>query len=157
MKLTKQLANRLSEVLLDGSWVTGTNIKDQIIELDWKEATAKVKSLNTIADLIFHIDYYIAGVLKVLEGGPLEIKDKFSFDVPPVKSNKDWRNLVDKFCSDSEKFIHLIQHMPEKKLESPFADEKYGNFHRNIDVMIEHCYYHLGQIILIKKLVQKET
>ena len=76
MKLAIQLADRLNEILLDGKWVTGTNIKSQIFDLDWKSATNKIGTLNSIADLIFHIDYYIAGVLKVLEGGNLEIKDK---------------------------------------------------------------------------------
>jgi len=143
MELSEQLANRLEEVLLEGKWVTGTNFKEQIIDLYWKDATKKIDSLNSIADLTFHIHYYIAGVTKVLEGGPLEIKDEFSFDSPLINSNQDWRNLVDEFCSDSEKF-------------QDFADEKYGNYNRNIDVMIEHTYYHLGQIILIKKLMKNK-
>ena len=36
--------------------------------------------------------------------------------------------------------------------EAIFVDEKYGSYERNLDVMIEHCYYHLGQVMLIKKL-----
>lgn len=28
-----------------------------------------------------------------------------------------------------------------------------GTFLRNMDAMIEHAYYHLGQIVLIKKLL----
>jgi len=47
--------------------------------------------------------------------------------------------------------------MTEDKLESPFADGKYGTYQRNIDVMIEHTYYHLGQVILIKKLLENKT
>jgi len=156
MELSEQLANRLEEVLLEGKWVTGTNFKEQIIDLYWKDATKKIDSLNSIADLTFHIHYYIAGVTKVLEGGPLEIKDEFSFDSPVINSNQDWRNLVDEFCSDSEKFINLIKKMPEERLFQDFADEKYGNYNRNIDVMIEHTYYHLGQIILIKKLMKNK-
>jgi hypothetical protein len=27
-------------------------------------------------------------------------------------------------------------------------------YYINIDAMIEHCYYHLGQIVLIKKLLK---
>ena len=43
--------------------------------------------------------------------------------------------------------------MSEEKLDEAFVDEKYGTYHRNIDGMIEHCYYHLGQIVLIKKML----
>lgn len=155
MKLSKSIANRLKEVLTEGQWVVGTNFKEQIFDLDWKDAIKKVDTLNSIADITFHIHYYIAGVTKVFEGGPLDIKDKFSFDAPPIESNQDWKDLVNRFCLDSEKFIALVEHMSEEKLFESFVDEKYGNNHRNIDVIIEHTYYHLGQILLIKKLIHK--
>lgn len=152
-QITTQLANRLNEVLLNGKWVTGTNFKEQIFDLNWEQATANKYSLNSIADLIFHIHYYIAGVLNVFEGGELDIKDKYSFDSPAITSEKEWRKLVDKFCFDSEKFVKIIENMSQKELDETFAEEKYGNYHRNIDVMIEHSYYHLGQVMIIKKLL----
>jgi uncharacterized damage-inducible protein DinB len=154
MKLNEYLTNRLKEVFTEGKWVVGTNFKEQIFDLDWNYAIQKVDDFNTIADLTFHIHYYIAGVINVFEGGSLDIKDKFSFDSPAIKSERDWRNLVDRFCSDSEKFIHLVENMTDEKLSSNFVDEKYGTYYRNIDVMIEHTYYHLGQILLIKKRIK---
>lgn len=154
MELTKILVIRLNEILLDGKWITGTNIKNEIIDLDWKKATMKIDSLNSIADITFHIDYYIAGVLNFFENGKLEIKDKYSFDSKPINSQKDWKDLIDKFCDDSEKFVKVVRNMTDKELEKTFADEKYGTILRNINVIIEHSYYHLGQIILIKKLMK---
>jgi hypothetical protein len=43
--------------------------------------------------------------------------------------------------------------MPEKKVLHVFVDEKYGTYLRNIEAMIEHSYYHLGQIVLIRKIL----
>ncbi len=157
MKFNEYLANRLKEVFTEGKWIAGTNFKEQIFDLDWNSAIQKVEDFNTIADLTFHIHYYIAGVTKVLEGGSLDIKDKFSFDSPSIKSEQDWINLVNKFCADSEKFISLVENMTDEKLMSNFVDEKYGTYYRNIDVMIEHTYYHLGQILLIKKRIKSEN
>ncbi|MCK8522991.1 DinB family protein [Aquimarina sp. D1M17] len=154
MKFTETLVSRLKEVLTEGEWVTGTNFKDQIIDLNWRTATQKVDDLNSIADLIFHVNYYIDGVAKVLEGGELEIRDKYSFDYPAITSAKDWEQMVSKFCSDSEKFIDLVADMPEEQLQETFVDEKYGNYCRNIEVIIEHTYYHLGQVLLLKKLIK---
>jgi uncharacterized damage-inducible protein DinB len=154
MKLNEYLVNRLKEIFTEGKWVIGSNFKEQILDLDWRDATKKIDDLNTIADLTFHIHYYIAGFIKVLEGGPLTIKDKLSFDYPPIKSKQDWNKLVDQFCRDSEKIIQLVETKTEKELLSPFVDEKYGTYYRNIDVMIEHTYYHIGQIVLMKKLQQ---
>ena len=156
MKLSIYLSNRLKEVFTEGKWVLGTNFKEQIIDLDWVQATQKIADFNTIADLTFHIDYYVAGVAKVLKGGTLDIKDKYSFDSPPIKSERDWQNLVSKFCFDVEEFIELVGKMSDEKIWSDFVDKQYGTYHRNIDAMIEHTYYHLGQIILIKKKLNKD-
>lgn len=103
--------------------------------------------------LTFHIDYYIAGLVNVFEGGDLEIRDKYSFDLPPLESPEQWENLKNKLWNDSEKFAILLEQMPDSKMNEPFVDEKYGTYLRNIDGMIEHCYYHLGQITLIRKLL----
>ncbi len=154
MNLASQIANQFREVQLNGTWIS-TNFKAQLSDVDWKMATAKIGSLNTIAALTFHINYYVAGVLKVFEGGSLDIRDKYSFDVPPIESEADWEKLKNKFYSDAEKFGNFVEQMPDKKLQEAFVDEKYGNYFRNIIGMNEHSYYHLGQIVLIKKMLRE--
>ena len=154
MKLTAQIAKQFREVHLNGNWVA-TNLKTQLSDVNWEQATTKIGSLNTIAALAFHINYYIAGVANVLEGGTLDIKDKHSFDLPPIETQEDWEKLLNKMWSDAERFASLVEQMPDEKLTENFVDEKYGNYHRNIHAMIEHSYYHLGQIVLIKKMLQQ--
>lgn len=153
MSSTSQLAKRFREVLLNGKWIANTNFKEQLSDVTWEQATTKIDSLNTIAMLTFHIDYYIAGLVNVFEGGDLEIKDKFSFDLPPIESQEQWENVLSKLWQDSEKFASLLEQMRDSKLDEVFVDEKYGTYLRNIDGMIEHAYYHLGQITLIKKMI----
>lgn len=155
MSSASQLAKRFREVLLDGLWIANTNFKDQLSGITWQQAVTKVDSLNTIAMLTFHIHYYIAGIVNVLEGGELEIKDKFSFDLPAIESQKQWEDLLHRLWTDSEKFASLVEQIPDDKLNEVFVDEKYGTYRRNIDGMIEHSYYHLGQVTLIKKMLTR--
>ncbi|ASE63432.1 DinB family protein [Chryseobacterium indologenes] len=154
MNSASQLSKRFREVLLDGLWIANTNFKDQLSDVTWQQAVTKIDSLNTIAMLTFHIDYYIAGIVHVFEGGELEIKDKFSFDLTAIDSQIQWDDLRNKLWVDSEKFASLLEQMPDSKLDEVFVDEKYGTYQRTIEGMIEHSYYHLGQITLIKKLVK---
>ncbi|NML58141.1 DUF1572 family protein [Chryseobacterium cheonjiense] len=156
MSSTSQLAKRFREVLLDGLWIANTNFKDQLSNVNMEQATAKIGSLNTIAMLTFHIDYYIAGLIHVFEGGNLEIRDQYSFDLPPIENEEQWKSLKNKLWNDAEKFANLLDQMQDSKMNEVFVDEKYGTYLRNIDGMIEHCYYHLGQITLIKKLLQQK-
>lgn len=148
-----ELANRLREVFLNGKWIANTNYKEQISSLDWKQATQKTGSLNTIAALTFHINYYTKGILAVFEDGILDIKDQYSFDLPPITSNSDWEKLVDEFLINAERFADTVSKMSDERLNSIFVEEKYGTYHRNIEGVLEHSYYHLGQISLIKKLL----
>lgn len=154
MKESTQLANRFREVLLNGTWIANTNYKHKLSQVSFEKATQKVGNLNTIALLTFHINYYIAGVLNVFNGGDLEIRDKYSFDLPPLKSETDWESLKKELFDNSEQFAKHIEQMSSAQLEAAFVDEKYGNYRRNIEGMIEHAYYHLGQISLITKMVQ---
>ena len=157
MQLKTYIANRLREVFLDGKLVSGTNFKEQIIRVYWEDAIKSINGRNSIATLTYHINYYIKGVGKVLDGGTLEIKDKYSFDAPKIESQKDWQKRVDKFCEDAEHFVSLVEDLQEEDLFKPFVDEKYGNYLKNLDLMIEHTYYHLGQIVLINKMLSHKN
>ena len=156
MSQSLQIANRFREVILNGTWIANTNFKDQLAGLDWKIATKKIDSLNTIAVLAQHIHYYVSGVLNVFNGGTLDIKDQFSFDFPPVGSQEQWNFFLNRFWNDAEEFARKVEAMNDDKLNSVFVDEKYGTYHRNIEAMIEHSYYHLGQIVLIKKMLLQD-
>ena len=153
MKKVNALSSRLSEVLLNGRWIANTNIKEQIESVTWEQAIQKVGSLNTIAALTYHINYYLGGVINVFKGGDLEIRDKYSFDLPPIHSEEDWRALVASYLANANAFIDRVGMIEESKLSEPFVDEKYGTYERNIEGIIEHCYYHLGQISLIRKMI----
>lgn len=147
------LANRLREVLLNGKWIANTNFREQILSVSFDQASEKVDNLNTIALLTFHINYYLRGILNVFNGGTLEIKDKFSFNLPENLTESDWKELVNDFLNNSELFARYVEEMEDSLLDQPFVDEKYGSYLRNIEGVIEHSYYHLGQVSLVRKLI----
>ncbi|MEO5782912.1 MAG: DinB family protein, partial [Ginsengibacter sp.] len=157
MNLTQQIAKQFRDVYFGGNW-TAVNLKENLADVTWQQATTKVYSFNTIAVLIYHINYFVDAIIKVLQGGPLDAQDKYSFDHPPIKSAEDWEKLLNKILDDAECCASLIEQLPENKLGETFSDEKYGNYYRNIHGVIEHTHYHLGQIVLIKKiLLQQES
>jgi len=156
MNVTEQIAKHFREIHFGGNW-TSVNLKDNLADLSWQLATTQVYSFNTIATLVYHMNYYVSAVLKVLQGEALNAKDIYSFDHPPILSQADWEKLLEKTWADAEKFASLIEQLQETRLWETFSDEKYGNYYRNIHGIIEHCHYHLGQIVLIKKiLLQKD-
>jgi hypothetical protein len=89
-----------------------------------------------------------------LNGGTLDIRDKYSFEYSPITNEEEWQELIIKFCKDSEDFIESIENFKETKLALAFIDKKYGDYLRNINGIIEHAYYHFGQIVILKKLIR---
>jgi len=153
MHLTEELAKHLRYVHFGGNWTT-SNLKDNLKNVTWQQATTKLQSFNTIAALVFHINYYINAVEKVLAGETLQASDKYSFDVPPINSERDWNLLLEKSWTDAENFALRIEKLPDSILSENFTAEKYGSYYRNIQGIIEHSHYHLGQIVILKKLLQ---
>jgi len=154
-KRSKALAQRFEEVMLNGKWIAFTNVKEQLEKTSLKEATTEVGDLNTIAALAFHLNYYIEGMVSVLKGGPLVMSDKDSFNIPELKTESEWNDLKTNLSNNSEVLRDLISGLSEDQLNATFFDEKYGDYHRNMVGMTEHGYYHLGQIVIIRKMMSK--
>lgn len=152
MTLTKNIAKHFRELHFGGNW-TGSSMQDQLKDVSWQQAITQVHTFNTIATLTFHVNYYVDALLKVLDGGPLEADDKYSFDHSPITSEEDWQRLLAKSWNDAENLAARIESMSEEMLWENISNEKYGIYYRNIHGIIEHTHYHLGQIVLIKKLL----
>ena len=152
MKHHEQLAKNIRDLYFGPSSV-GSTLKDSLEGVDMKMATTQVHGLNTIAKLVYHINYYIRAVTKVLEGGPLDAHDKFSYDLPPINTEADWQALLENTWAEAHRYADRIDELSEEKLHDTMADEKYGNWFRNLTIINEHTNYHLGQIVLIKKMI----
>lgn len=152
MHTAAQVAKHIRDVHVGGNW-TSVNLKDSLQDINWQQATTQLYQLNTIAALVFHINYYVAVVIKVLEGGPLDAHDKYSYDLPPIGTEQAWEQLKEKALADAERFATLVEQLPDEILAADFANAKYGTYYRNLQGIIEHTHYHLGQIVIIKKML----
>jgi uncharacterized damage-inducible protein DinB len=152
MTITAQIAKHLREVHLGGNW-TWVNLRDTLTGVDWQQATQKTEGFNTILGLTYHIHYYVHVVLKALRGGPFDAHDRYSYAHPPVNNQADWEQLLARVWEEAEAFAALIEQLPDERLGEIFMEEKYGNLYRNLQGIIEHSHYHLGQIVILKKMM----
>tara|TARA_B100000745_G_scaffold263243_1_gene187610 strand:- start:142 stop:624 length:483 start_codon:yes stop_codon:yes gene_type:complete len=152
MSKALQLANRFREVLLDGKWIANTNWQQQLADVTLQQAVYQTANLNTIALLTFHVNYYINGLNHFFEHGELTIRDKFSFDIPELQNESHWEALKQQLFDNANQFAAYVEKLNETELAAVFVKEDYGTYQRNIEGLIEHSYYHLGQVSLLKKL-----
>ncbi len=152
MNISQNAANQFKQFYFGGNW-TFVNLKDTLADVDYKMALERVGAFNTIATLVFHINYYVTGVSDVLKGSELKIKDKFSFDHPPIHSQEDWEKFLQQVWTDGEEFISLVETFDISKINDNLDKPVYGSFYRNFSGIIEHGHYHLGQIVILKKWI----
>lgn len=155
MKFSEQIAMHLRQVYFGGNW-TVTNFKDVLTDVTHEEAHRKVDDFNTIATLTFHTNYFIKTINRVLAGEPLSGNDKLSFKHPKFESEKEWSTFVKSTFDDAKQLESLIKELQDNKLLEEFTDKKYGLYNRNLWGVIEHCHYHLGQMVILKKLIRKD-
>lgn len=157
MNASKTLAHRLDEVLLSGKWIAHTNVQEQLMQTDFSEATKRCGVNNTIAQLAFHLLYYLEGLQRVIDGGPLDIKDRESFNMPAMVSASDWEALRKRYLNAASQFVRSVENMDDERLQADFVEARYGTWQRNLEGVIEHSYYHLGQMVLIRKWMGPAT
>jgi hypothetical protein len=99
------------------------------------------------------MDHYVRAVMERMENKPRTLTHEQSVEEPEIHSEADWQALLERMWANGEKFATAIEHFPEAKLWEVFMAPEYGNGFRNISGVIEHNHYHLGQIVVVKKMV----
>jgi hypothetical protein len=150
--MSKFLADHFRQVYFGGN-CTFSNMKDNLTGVSLQQAKTKIGDLNTILALTYHIHYYVRAVSQVLDGGPLDARDMYSFDHPDFQSQEEWEQFLQTIFEEAEQYAAKVEQVPDSKLEDVFVLEKYGNYLRNFQCIIEHTHYHLGQIAILKKMV----
>ncbi len=153
IQTSSQIARHLRQVFTGGNW-TSVNLKDSLKDIRLADALAKPAGCNSIAVLVFHIHYYGAAISRVLNGQPLDAHDRFSFDLPELADETAWLLLKENTLEDALTLAGQIELLSDQQLQDVFVEEKYGTMYRNLHGLIEHTHYHLGQISLLKKMIQ---
>lgn len=152
MILSQQISKHLRELYVGGNW-TSVSFKQTLENVTWQEATTQFHSCNTIASLMHHSTYYCRKISNVLKGGALDANDKESFNTPVITSNEEWDRFKQAMFDDAETLASLIENLSEKIYHKTFVSSEYDSYYKNLHGVIEHAHYHLGQIVILKKLI----
>lgn len=148
MKLTEAIAQHFYEVNYGNNW-TDACMKDVLSGISYRQATQQVGNANTIALLLFHIDFYNLVVLDRLLGTSRAFQHEESLQTPSIHSTAEWLQLQQKYFENVDRLHAAILDFPDDRLfETTSRNTPYKNLHG----VVEHIHYHLGQISLLKKI-----
>ena len=153
MKITSLIAQHIKEVYEGNNW-TDVNIISTIKNISWQQAQQKTTaSPNTIASLLHHLYYWNGIMMQRLKGSNPSVPDINGYNVNPFTSENDWQKLKEKTHESFIQLASMIQHFPEEKLEETYAEGK-SSYYKNFQGIVEHAHYHLGQMVILKNIVQ---
>jgi hypothetical protein len=148
MKLTEAIAQHFYEVHYGNNW-TDASVKDALEGVTWQKASKKIGNANTIALLLFHMDFYNKVVYDRLVGIKRHFEHEESLEAE-VNSEEDWQQLQQAYFANVAKIHQAILQFDESLL---FEQKTKNTPYKNLHGLIEHIHYHLGQINMLKKLV----
>ena len=152
-EITHELARHIRETHFGNNW-TDVDMTAVLKDVTWQQAVATpIPDANSIAVLVFHINFYLNYVHKSIKEGVYQFDHEDSFKVPPIQSEADWQALLQKTWDDAEAFAQTVEKLPNSASIYDIIPPFSNSFYKNIQGIVEHTHYHLGQIVLLKKLV----
>jgi uncharacterized damage-inducible protein DinB len=153
MIITHQIAEHIKQVYEGNNW-TDVSIAATLENTDWKQAQQQTEaSPNTIASLLHHLYYWNGIIMQRMKGETPVISEENGYDVPFLNNEEEWNALKER---THESFIQLSEAMknfPEEKLLENYAPHIPSTYYRNMQGIVEHAHYHLGQIVILKNLI----
>lgn len=154
--LIKNLTRQLKEIQ-DGSLWFDQFFKDKIDKLTDAEAFERpIPMVHSVAEHISHILEWRKECLLRFKGERTDLMnspDDWKDDIELKKIG--WTGLKSLFFESTETLINAIKNQQDTYLETKFLDTDY-NFHYLVEGIIQHDLYHLGQIGITIKLLNKK-
>ncbi len=153
MKITSLITQHLIDVHEGKNW-TEVSLSEVLEDVTVEEAvTLTEASPNTIASLLHHITFWNRVMVQRIKGVNVSIDEHNGYNVPHLQTENDWlREKVDNNISCHELAL-AIDGFEEAKLSQPLL-EGGSSAYKNLQGTVEHVHYHLGQIVILKKLIR---
>ena len=151
MKIAPVVARHVGEVV-HGNW-TDIYLDDTIADVTYEEAMALPPGItNSIAMLVNHLGFYNGIVSARIDGKNPAVNDANGFDVN-INGDAEWQQLKLIVIKSFYTLADKVKELPEEKLWQ-LTPGGNSSFYKTFQGISEHAHYHLGQIVLLKKIIR---
>lgn len=136
-------------------WID-VNINATLKSLTAKQAAEKYGELNSIWQLVNHMISWRKALLARVMDKP--VKYSRSNFISEIRDNspKAWKQAIRNFETSQKMMNSFLKRSDDKMLETISNTSGYSYYELLLSIAL-HDTYHLGQIILIKKLISKNA
>ncbi|OXA93092.1 DinB family protein [Flavobacterium hercynium] len=151
MTESKRISNLYQSIYNGNPWLE-VNLTDTLDEVTAAQAYTKVNpNLNTIWEIVNHLIQWRRNILKRLQGEVITTPDHNYF-VPVLDSSEAaWEQSLQSLAKSQESWNDFFTDFNDEDLQKIYAANNH-TFYEHIQGIIQHDVYHLGQIVILKKL-----
>lgn len=146
--------NKLIKDHYNGNPWIDTTIAATLKQLTAKQAAAKTGGLNSIWQIVNHMILWRTALIGRVMDKPVRYPDNNYMEEIKDTSAAAWKETIKKFERSQKEIISFLAGSEDELLEKVSPSSGYSYFELVMSIVI-HDSYHLGQIVLIKKMMEE--
>lgn len=152
MKETKRIIHLFEKGYNGSPWID-VNLVDTLRSVTPEQALKKIKpTSNSIWEITNHIISWRKTVLKRVQGEVIKTPSHNYFIKVKSGSKADWKKTLDELAATQKDWIKFLKNFKKSKLEEVYEPNGMS-YYEHIQGILQHDVYHLGQIVMLTKLV----
>ena len=149
---TNRIADQLQYAYAGPAW-HGDHITKVLDGISVDQLSNKLDNSHSMAEIIEHMIAWRVFAIKNLIGEAYHIEESGPLNFPKSETLGEayWADLKARLASNQEELLALIRSQSDEKLQETIKGRKYS-YYILLHGIIQHDLYHLGQIVLLKKM-----
>ncbi|RUT69163.1 DinB family protein [Flavobacterium cupreum] len=152
MSENKRISNLYQSIYNGEPWLEVT-LDDTLKNVSAEQAYRKINpNLNTIWEIVNHLIQWRRNILRRVQGETVTTPDHNYF-VPVLDSSEAaWEQSLQSLAKSQELWSAFFEDFKDSDLEKIYPGNN-QTYYEHIHGIIQHDVYHLGQIVILKKLL----
>lgn len=146
--------NKLIKDHYNGNPWIDTTIAVTLKQLTAKQAAAKTGGLNSIWQIVNHMILWRTALIGRVMDQPIVYPDNNYIEEVKNTSAAAWKETIKKFERSQKEITSFLAGSKDELLAKVSPSSGYSYFELVMSIVI-HDSYHLGQIVLIKKMMEE--
>ena len=146
--------NKLIKDHYNGNPWIDTTIAATLKQLTAKQAAVKIGELNSIWQIVNHMIMWRTALIGRVMDKPISHPDNNYIEEIKDTSAAAWKDTIKKLKRSQKDIISFLGSSEDELLEKVSPSSGYSYFELVMSIVI-HDSYHLGQIVLIKKMMEE--
>ena len=149
---SKRISNLYQSIYNGNPWLE-VNLANTLNDVTAEQAYRKINpNLNTIWEIVNHLIQWRRNILRRVQGETITTPDHNYFVPVLDPSEVAWHQSLQNLAKSQDQWNTFLTYFDDGDFEKIYINNNL-TYYEHIHGIIQHDVYHLGQIVLLKKLL----